>query len=61
MWDTQYFRLVNNVNLNTRSAMWHLSCHCDIVGRYNNPKYKDAKVGDNGDNTSNTAVAHIKA
>ena len=60
MWDIQYFRLVNNVDLHTRSAKSHLSCYCDIVGRHSNLKYKDAKVGGNGDHASNTAVAHTK-
>ena len=36
-------------------------CYCDIVGRHNNLKYKNAKVGGNGDCTSYTTVAHMKA
>ena len=54
MWDTQYFRLVNDVDLHTRSAKLHLFWHSNL-------KYKNAKVGGNGDYTSNTTVAHMKA
>ena len=31
------------------------------VGKHGNLKYKNAKVGGNGDHTSNAAVAHMKA
>ena len=61
MGETQYIRLVNNVDLHARSAKLHLFCDCDLVGRYSNLKYKNAKVGGNADHTSNTAVAHMKA
>ena len=61
MGDTQYFCLVNNVDLHARSAKLHLSCYCDIVGRHSNLKYKNAKVGGNGDHTPNTTVAHMEA
>ena len=61
MWDTQYFRLVNDVDLQARSAKLHLFCYCDIVGRHCNLKYKNGKFGGNGDHTSDTAVAHMKA
>ena len=57
----KYFRLVNNVVLHARSAKLHIFCYCDIVGRRSDLKYKNAKVGGNGDHTSNTAVAHMKA
>ena len=43
-----------------RSAKLYISCYCDIVGRHSKFKYKNAKVGGNGDHTSNTAVAHMK-
>ena len=43
-----------------RSAKLHFACYCDIVGRHDNLNYKNAKVGGNGDHTSNTAVAHMK-
>ena len=58
MLDTKYFRLVNNVDLHARWAKLHLFCYCDIVGRHSDLKYKNAKVGGNGDHT---AVAHMKA
>ena len=61
MWDTQYFCLVNNIDLHARSAKLHISCYCDIVDRHSNMKYKNAKVGGNGDHTPNTAVAYMKA
>ena len=61
MLERKYFRLVNNVDLHERSAKLHLFCYCDIVGRHSDLKYKNAKVGGNGDHTSNTAVAHMKA
>ena len=61
MLDTKYFRLVNNVVLHARSAKLHLFCYCDIVGRNSDFKYKNVKVGGNGDHTSNTTVAHMKA
>ena len=61
MLDTKYLRLVNNVDLHTRSAKLHLFCYCNIVGRHRDLKYKNAKVGGNGDHTSNSAVAHMKA
>ena len=31
------------------------------VGKHSDLKYKNAKVGGNGDHTSNAAVAHMKA
>ena len=61
MWDTQYFCLINNVDLHARLAKSHLSRYCDIVGRRSNLKYKNANVGGNGDYTPNTAVAQMKA
>ena len=59
MRDAQYFLLVYNFDLHARSAKFHLSCYCDIVGRHS--KYKSVKVGGNDDHTSDTAVAHMKA
>ena len=32
-----------------------------VVGKHSDLKYKNAKVGGNGDHTSNAAVAHMKA
>ena len=61
MWDTQCFCLVNNVDLHARSTKLHISCYCDIVLRHSNLKYKNAKVGGNGNHTPNTAVDHMKA
>ena len=61
IWDTQYFRLVNNVDFHKSSAKLHLSCYCDIVGRHSHLKYKNDKVGGNGVHTSDTVVAHMKA
>ena len=61
MWDTQYFRLENNVNLHARSAKLNLFCYCVIVGRHSNLEYKNANVGGNGVHICNVAVAHMKA
>ena len=59
MRDTQYHRFVNDADLHARSAKFHLSYWCDIVGRHSNHKYKNPTVGGNGDHTSNTAVADM--
>ena len=61
MWDKQYFRLVNNVDLHARSAKFHLSCNWDIVGKHSNLNYNNAKVGGDGDHNSNTAGVHMKS
>ena len=61
MWDAQYFSLVNNFDLHTRSAKLYRFCYCDIVDKHSNLNYKYVKVGGNGDHTSNTAVAYMKA
>ena len=38
-----------------------LFCYCDIVDRCSNLKYKNAKVDGNGDHTSSTVIADMKA
>ena len=56
MWDTQYLRLVNNVDPQARSAKLHIFFYCDIK-----LKCKNSKFGGNGDHTSDTAGAHMLA
>ena len=60
MLDKKYFRLANNVDLQT-SYIFSVIVTLLAVGKHSDFKYKNAKVGGNGDHTSNAAVAHMKA
>ena len=60
MLDKKYFRLANNADLQT-SYIFSVIVTLLAVGKHSDFKYKNAKVGGNGDHTSNAAVAHMKA
>ena len=60
MGNTQYFRLINNVDLHARLAKYHVSCNCDFVVRYNNIQCANANIAGNGDHM-NSAVPLTKA
>ena len=60
MLDKKYFRLANNVDLQT-SYIFSVIVTLLAVGKHSDFKYKNAKVGGNGGHTSNAAVAHMKA
>ena len=60
MLDKKYFRSANNVDLQT-SYIFSVIVTLLAVGKHSGFKYKNAKVGGNGDHTSNAAVAHMKA
>ena len=60
MLDKKYFRLANNADLQT-NYIFSVIVTLLAVGKHSDFKYKNAKVGGNGDHTSNAAVAHMKA